>query len=552
MNSYEENQVYSQNNDKPIQTDQNLLTLMQTGLITMFGSQTNNPYRSMVIASIVMTIMPSVTGCLTQMIKCVTRILERWLRKLYYKILNRWFKDTHFTKYVEISYITDDKKINELYKAVHWYITNCDDVDYLNETPIKYTYENDLAKYRTMNVVKINKHISKNKEKEISYKNNKIKYSLDNELITIYTDRDRKRENYKITLSTEMSVSTHYDVIEKFCEFCVHEYFKSMTGTAWEQQIYINNDGKWSSAKSCNYRKLDTIVLKNGLLNDIKNDVKLFVKSEEWYKSRDIPYKRGYLFYGTPGTGKTSVIKGMSNFLKKHIHFLVLSNIKSDLELIELLKDIEYDKTILVIEDIDCALDIVKSRETTDVVEEKTKSSKKSKRKSKKKKSDGDSDDEEEDEKYKNTITLSGILNAIDGVFNQNGRILIMTTNKPEILDEALLRPGRIDKCYLFDYCIKEQIKDLYEMFYQKQCPVEQLDKIKDNRYSPAHITAAFMRYRDEPDKVLLNIDKVNHDIKIDSLIEQRNEFKYNSLYETKQKKKSPDDHDESFSLMMR
>jgi SpoVK/Ycf46/Vps4 family AAA+-type ATPase len=530
-----------------------LTTLIQTALITAFGSGASNPLNNMIIASIIMSVIPSATKFLAEIIKSIMKFFEAWTYKLYYKIVDRFFKNKNFTKYVEISYITDDKKINELYKAVNWYITNCEEIDYLKETPIKFTYENDLSKYKKSSSVKINKIIAKNKEKEIIYKNSKIKYSFDNELITIYTDRDRKRENYKVTLSTEMNTHTHHDIIEKFCEFCLHEYFKNMTSSVWEQQIYVNKDGKWTSSKSNNYRKLDTIILKDNLINEIKNDVTLFVNSEEWYKSRDIPYKRGYLFYGTPGTGKTSVIKGISNSLKKHIHYLILNNIKSDLELIELLKNIEYNKTIIVIEDIDCMLDSVKSRELIDKNKNdennknnendtnntsntnntnKKQKGQKNKRNQKKSDNDDDRDDDRDDDKAEQSkITLSGILNGIDGIFNQDGRILIMTTNKPEILDEALLRPGRIDKCYLFDHCVKAQIKDLYEMFYQKPCPENQLEKIKDHKYSPAHMTAVFMRYRDDPENALINIDKVSHNIRIDTLIEQRNEVKSNSLY---------------------
>lgn len=43
------------------------------------------------------------------------------------------------------------------------------------------------------------------------------------------------------------------------------------------------------------------------------------------------------------------------------------------------------------------------------------------------------------------TGTLSGLLNIVDGVAAHEGRILIMTTNAPEKLDNALLRPGRVD-----------------------------------------------------------------------------------------------------------
>jgi SpoVK/Ycf46/Vps4 family AAA+-type ATPase len=451
-----------------------------------------------------------------------------------------------FEKTVEISYITDDKKINELYKAVHWHISNSEEIDYLKETPIKFTYEDKISLGHSRNI-KLNKHIVQNRKKEILFKNFKINYSFNNELITIYSDKDRKRENYKISLSTSMNDFTTTDIIEEFCIWVLQNYIKSLTVSTWTQLIYVNENDKWTSRPSNNFRKLDTIILQNELKEDIKKDLQLFLNSEDWYKHRDIPYTRGHLFYGLPGSGKTSLIKGLSNHFKRHIHFLILSNIKDDFQLIELLKSINYKETILVIEDIDCMNNIVKSRELKE--KEKKKEKEKEEEKEEEKDIDTESDSDSENKKTKSKskakakdkktepetkLTLSGLLNAIDGVFNNDGRMLIMTTNKPEVLDEALIRQGRIDKVWGFFHTNHEQIKKLYEMFYEKPCPTDQLKDIKQDTYSPAHLTAVFLRYREDPENALKNIDKISHEIKIESLISQREQMKYNSLYQSK------------------
>ena len=49
-------------------------------------------------------------------------------------------------------------------------------------------------------------------------------------------------------------------------------------------------------------------------------------------------------------------------------------------------------------------------------------------------------------------LDLAGLLNVLDGVVDCPNRILIMTTNHPEKLDAALIRPGRIDKILKLDY----------------------------------------------------------------------------------------------------
>ena len=67
-----------------------------------------------------------------------------------------------------------------------------------------------------------------------------------------------------------------------------------------------------------------------------------------------------YFFF--PGTGKTSMIKELSNYCKRYIHYLILNETKSYNELFELFKQINYKETILVIEDIDCMTKIIKYR----------------------------------------------------------------------------------------------------------------------------------------------------------------------------------------------
>ena len=421
---------------------------------------------------------------------------------IWYYIYN---KPKIFEKKVDIMYITETKQINELYKAVYWYTSSTNDVDYINERYLQYTCD---QKSLMSDSCEINKLINQNSEKRLMYKNNEIIYSYYSDIITVYTDKDRKKENYIVTLKTKQHENSNEDILEEFCKFCANEYKFYLTGKVWVQQIYTNNRNEWKNTASNNYRKLDTIILKNDLKNKIKNDMQLFLNSEEWYQHRDIPYTRGYLFYGHPGTGKTSMIKGLSLFGKRHIHYLMLNEIDNDSQLVELIKSINYKETILVIEDIDAMLNVVKSRNLEqksyeEFVEEKDKTKKMS------------VDEWEKYEYNKNkrtTITLSCLLNVIDGLFSCHGRILIMTTNHPEILDEALIRPGRIDSKFLFDNCNTEQIGKLYEMFFNKELSelnVAQLLRIK-KEYSPAHITSIFLRYRNNPDIALEHLDYVD------------------------------------------
>ena len=518
------NPQYANNNNNnymPAQTGfgfNNIQTLLQFELLGKL--RTGNGLYDAIIGYIVFTFvtigLTRGLGMLASFKDLLVRYTSLFFEKTY-GYMFRLFYTRRYSKTVEISYITDNKQINELYKAVYWYLSNTQEVDYVHETPLKFTYENKAERlHPSISDIKVNKHIVYNKTKDITYKKQNITYFYNTEVLTIYSDRDRKRENYKITLSTLIDDFTTNDIIEDFCAFCIYEYAKSNGANKWTQQIFINEGSKWTSQPSNNHRKLDTVILKNNLKNDIKNDAQLFLNSEEWYKHRDIGYTRGYLFYGYPGTVKTSVIKGLSLQLKRHIHYLMLNNITSDTELLELLKLVNYKETILVIEDVDCMSEIVKKRLPVEDSNDK----KRRQREQEKDRADKRAKDDKKSnnlnvygidkvETDKSKFTLSGLLNAIDGVFNNDGRILIMTTNHPEVLDGALIRPGRVDRKFLFDNCNKAQIRDLYQMFFERQCSSDQLAGIKEQEYSPAHITSIFLRFRDHPDEALKHLDDV-------------------------------------------
>lgn len=69
------------------------------------------------------------------------------------------------------------------------------------------------------------------------------------------------------------------------------------------------------------------------------------------------------------------------------------------------------------------------------------------------------------------TISLSCLLNVIDGVASHEGRILIMTTNYPERIDPRLVRAGRVDLKVLFGFATHEQITDLFVKMYDATAP---------------------------------------------------------------------------------
>jgi chaperone BCS1 len=232
-----------------------------------------------------------------------------------------------------------------------------------------------------------------------------------------------------------------------------------------------------------------------------------FTHHKDHYDSLGIPYSLGFMLHGAPGTGKTSLIKAVANYTKRHIVEISLSRVKKfgelkDLFLMNKYKGINLDfqNKIIVFEDIDCMTDVVKKR-TTDEKDER-------------KQYQGSPhlfkvtlNDEDLSKKEKwidknlipatqeDPICLSNLLNLIDGIIEQPGRILFFTTNHHSKLDPALIRPGRVDLEIEFTLCSSELIRDIVQHMYKRQLPKK--IKFKSNTYSPAQVIQKCLNTRD-------------------------------------------------------
>ncbi|KAG9319606.1 hypothetical protein KVV02_002136 [Mortierella alpina] len=198
--------------------------------------------------------------------------------------------------------------------------------------------------------------------------------------------------------------------------------------------------GAWRRTKSRPKRPLETIVMDPKLKNYIVNDAKEFFASESWYAERGLPFRRGLLLYGTPGTGKTSFIHALAGELGLNIYVVNLSskNLTDD-TLSELVSDTP-SRCLLLIEDVDAAF---VQRESKDAA---------------------------------TGITFSGLLNSVDGVSAQEGRMLCMTTNHLDRLDEALIRPGRVDVRARFGKATRSQAQELFIKFFPHPPATPQAD----------------------------------------------------------------------------
>ncbi|XP_072958633.1 AAA-ATPase ASD, mitochondrial-like [Typha angustifolia] len=227
-----------------------------------------------------------------------------------------------------------------------------------------------------------------------------------------------------------------------------------------QRKLFTNNpSSNWHGYKKSTWSHVvfehpstfDTLAMHPDRKKDLIDDLTAFRNGKDYYAKIGKAWKRGYLLFGPPGTGKSTMIAAIANFLDYDVYDLELTSVKNNTELRKLFID-TTGKSIIVVEDIDCSLDLTGKRKS-------------------KKKTDSDEDAEEKkklppgmDDKEENSkVTLSGLLNFIDGLWSACGgeRIIVFTTNHIEKLDPALIRKGRMDKHIEMSYCGFEAFKVL-------------------------------------------------------------------------------------------
>ncbi|KAI9923376.1 hypothetical protein MW887_009926 [Aspergillus wentii] len=215
---------------------------------------------------------------------------------------------------------------------------------------------------------------------------------------------------------------------------------------------------EWVHIVSNQARFLSTVVLDHDKKMEVIQDITEYLDPDtrSWYQSRGLPYRRGYLFHGPPGTGKSSLCMALASMVHLDIYTVSLNAAGLDENSLALLFQSLPPSCIVLLEDIDEA-GIQKRSGNGLPVQETDPEGKSSQNR------DGSI---QEPLKSPWGITLSGCLNVIDGVAAQEGRILIMTTNHLERLDSALLRPGRVDMKIHMGPLNREEAKQVFLMFY--------------------------------------------------------------------------------------
>ncbi|KAI8461154.1 mitochondrial chaperone BCS1, partial [Phakopsora pachyrhizi] len=227
-------------------------------------------------------------------------------------------------------------------------------------------------------------------------------------------------------------------------------------------------------------RPLSSVVLDKGVKETILNDIQDFMSRMQWYAERGIPYRRGYLLHGPPGSGKSSFILALAGHLNYNICVLNLSERGlSDDKLNHLLTNVP-ERSVVLLEDVDAAF-----------------------------LGRGGS------EQMKVSVTFSGLLNAIDGVTSTTAqRLIFMTTNHVSKLDPALIRPGRIDLSILVGNATLHQTLELFLKFYEDKNLMDEMERKtlqifqSGGTYSMAALQGLFIRHH-RAEEAIRNLDKI-------------------------------------------
>ena len=522
--------------------------------------ETGNPYIDAIMRMIMLTMLTAITG------KFIGFVTECRMPSFNFNIARKiylWWKQPkrilitgHILRELRFLHIRFD--FSQRFKAILHKILKSMSTE-KNKKLIK--------KIKELQVRDSTRYYEKKEEEEFNFiVDQKSCFEIDAgifcEVNTYYNNLDSgdkktsiNKEEYQIEIwSLNMNCQQLLEYIEKITD----EYEREQRDKSNRKKYIFTFDGrdpetgvKWQVTEFMNKRSLDHVFFEEK--DEVVHFLEKFMKERELYEKIGKPYQLGILLEGEPGCGKTSFIVALANYFNRSIKDCQFNRMKTidDLEsCIHCIcydnKDMSIDKVIMVAEDFDCMTDLAKSRK---LIQKESDESimKAQKRNDEFQKNMGSFKSEEakailcaiasqddmtvipqmmlpkNDPSKSRDITLSSVLNIMDGINNQPGRIIIFTTNHPETLDDAFLRPGRIDLRIKFGRPSRKVMYDIiknwykaHDEFYPGKNLVSQFEekwekyseRLQDHKFRPCDITNILQKFGDNIERVFIEFQK--------------------------------------------
>lgn len=309
-----------------------------------------------------------------------------------------------------------------------------------------------------------------------------------NERIQITVDKMKEDKNTIIVI-TLTSWTKSSKILHEFIDHVCKEINKK---NQISTKIFIyTSPTQWYNSGIDNIRQLSSVIIKPEIKNDLFNDLKEFLNAQEQYKKLGMPWKRGYLISGPPGTGKTSLIAGLANEFK--LKYCIINSDIGFKELYCALTSTVRPGSIIILDDCDSWLNNENMSKKLKINKIKDVNSNQDEEENEKnndedtKEYSGDPKDREKDN------VPSEILAAFDGMVCTPGRIIVMISNNPERIPQRLMRPGRIDRRIEIGHMDLEQSVNILKHFFEdiSDEQVNQFKNIMSDKLDNKKITSA-------------------------------------------------------------
>ena len=228
--------------------------------------------------------------------------------------------------------------------------------------------------------------------------------------------------------------------------------------------LYVWAKGQWQSAGDLSPRRRETVVLAPGQLDRIISSMERFRASEEKYTNLGLPWHHGFLFDGPPGTGKSSIARMLGTVFSMNVYYLSVAGLETNEDLLMAVSGVRRN-SILLLEDFD-AVGAAQDRDKTDIT-----------------KVEG--------------VTADALYNVLDGVMTPHGLVAVLTTNHRSAIDQAVLRPGRVDLAERIGFVDEGMAREIYQVAYNAPCPP--LGPVQ-REVSPAQVVGALKPYLGDPE----------------------------------------------------